>query len=104
MLEKINNCPICKNNLFEHHIECKDYMISGETFNITKCTNCSFLFTNPRPTPKDLGAYYESEEYISSSLGVGELSLADSNNSSGNSFNSSRLRPSKLSKGLALSP
>jgi 2-polyprenyl-3-methyl-5-hydroxy-6-metoxy-1,4-benzoquinol methylase len=67
MLEKINNCPICKNNLFEHHIECKDYMISEETFNITKCTNCSFLFTNPRPTPKDLGAYYESEEYISHS-------------------------------------
>lgn len=67
MLEKIENCPVCKNDKLTLHITCKDYMISGEIFEITKCSSCSFLFTNPRPSPEKLDSYYESDDYVSHS-------------------------------------
>ncbi len=40
-------------------------MLTGESFAITQCANCSFLFTNPRPVEVDLSKYYKSEAYIS---------------------------------------
>lgn len=67
MLEKIENCPICNSDKLTLHITCKDYMISSEIFEITKCFSCSFLFTNPRPSPEKLDSYYESDDYVSHS-------------------------------------
>lgn len=67
MLEKIKKCPICNHDKFVLHITCKDYLISGELFEITQCTNCSFLFTNPRPASDNLASYYESDTYVSHS-------------------------------------
>lgn len=67
MFEKITQCPICSSDLIDNYMVCKDHMITGESFAITQCTQCSFLFTNPRPTTKDLGKYYQSDEYISHS-------------------------------------
>ena len=44
-----------------------DYSVSGESFAISKCTKCDFVFTNPRPKLEEIGKYYESDEYISHS-------------------------------------
>lgn len=67
MLEKIDNCPLCNSSLLEKHITCKDHMVSGESFEITQCSNCAFLFTNPRPNPESLASYYDSDQYVSHS-------------------------------------
>lgn len=45
----------------------KDYFLSGEAFEIAKCGNCGFRFTNPRPLTEELGKYYQSADYISHS-------------------------------------
>lgn len=65
MFEKIEHCPICDHTALDNQIICKDHFLSGESFAITRCTNCSFLFTNPRPSESNLGKYYKSEAYIS---------------------------------------
>ena len=44
-----------------------DHSISKEVFQVCTCASCGFTFTNPRPTPNELGRYYESEAYISHS-------------------------------------
>lgn len=46
-------------------LSCRDHMLSHKEFNIVKCPGCSLVYTNPRPSPSNLGAYYESGEYIS---------------------------------------
>ena len=65
MFEKIEECPVCNNDKIINHIICKDHMLTGESFSITQCSNCSFLFTNPRPIAENIGKYYQSEKYIS---------------------------------------
>lgn len=67
MLETLYKCPICASESFEKEVEAKDYTVSQEKFQIVKCQNCGFLFTNPRPTEKVIGKYYQSEDYISHS-------------------------------------
>lgn len=67
MLEKINNCPVCNSDNLSNYIVCKDHMLTGENFTITKCDACSFLFTNPRPEKDALSKYYQSDEYVSHS-------------------------------------
>lgn len=59
------SCPVCDNNKFSPYLATKDYSVSQEEFNISKCDSCGFVFTNPRPEEKDLGKYYKSENYIS---------------------------------------
>ena len=65
MLEKIIKCPLCSCTSQQTFIESKDYFLSGESFSIQQCEQCSFKFTNPRPTFDEIGKYYESKEYIS---------------------------------------
>lgn len=67
MYEKVEKCPLCNNKSYENFIICKDYTVSKESFAITQCSNCAFLFTNPRPEKKIIQEYYESEDYISHS-------------------------------------
>ena len=49
------------------YTKCDDHMMSQETFTLTKCINCGLIATNPRPLKKELGKYYEFEDYISHS-------------------------------------
>lgn len=67
MLEKLTSCPICKTEHFTQLLNCKDYTVSQEVFNIVKCKHCGFLFTNPRPDQDSITQYYQSESYISHS-------------------------------------
>jgi len=65
MYEKLEECLICKSKDISNKYIIKDHSISGETFNVSICNKCQFLFTNPRPTLRNINKYYESEEYIS---------------------------------------
>lgn len=64
-MEIINNCPICENTHFDSYLTCKDRVASNEIFDLVKCSNCGFVFTNPRPSEEECGKYYESKNYIS---------------------------------------
>ncbi len=64
-METLKQCPVCRGESFEEYIRCKDNVASGEIFIICKCTVCSFLFTNPRPTESECGTYYQSTNYVS---------------------------------------
>ncbi|GAB3182516.1 class I SAM-dependent methyltransferase [Telluribacter humicola] len=64
-LETLNHCPACNSDHFKNHLQVKDYTVSHDTFQIVSCDTCGFLFTNPRPDADSIGAYYQSEEYIS---------------------------------------
>ena len=66
-MEKISICPICDSDQLAIDSEITDHFLSGEKFRLTKCNNCGFLFTNPRPKKSQLGKYYQSEDYFSHS-------------------------------------
>ncbi|MFN8154930.1 MAG: class I SAM-dependent methyltransferase [Bacteroidia bacterium] len=73
MPEILNQCPVCTGTVFTSFMECEDFTVSHEKFKLVECSACSFVFTNPRPLPAEIGRYYQSEEYIShtnSSAGI----------------------------------
>jgi len=43
----------------------KDYLVSGETFDLIYDSGLDFLKTSPQPKTEDLPKYYESQDYIS---------------------------------------
>ena len=47
------------------YLSVKDYLVSGETFELVHDTDSDFLKTFPRPKIEELPKYYESQEYIS---------------------------------------
>lgn len=65
--ERLDQCPICGKEEFKNFIVVTDNTVSNESFVIVECENCSFKFTNPRPNEASIGAYYESDEYVSHS-------------------------------------
>jgi 2-polyprenyl-3-methyl-5-hydroxy-6-metoxy-1,4-benzoquinol methylase len=66
-MEEVKECPICKSTRQSLFLECEDYTVSHEVFQIKQCGQCGFKFTSPRPAPDELGRYYKSEEYVSHS-------------------------------------
>jgi len=64
-MEKLTTCLICGNSEFTTELTCKDFVATNESFDITRCDNCSFLFTNPRPDSSEIGKYYQSDKYVS---------------------------------------
>ena len=66
-MNEIKQCPICKGEQNSPFLVCKDYTVSEENFTIVECNKCHFRFTNPIPNIEKIGAYYQSEEYISHS-------------------------------------
>ncbi|WP_242921654.1 class I SAM-dependent methyltransferase [Pontibacter liquoris] len=65
--ERLEHCPVCGKNEFKNFLVVTDNSVSKESFVLVECENCSFKFTNPRPDAASIGAYYESEDYISHS-------------------------------------
>lgn len=66
-MELIKKCPICTSIHLNDYMEAKDNLVSKNVFTIQKCSECGFVFTNPRPDKKSISNYYISEEYISHS-------------------------------------
>lgn len=61
------NCPICGSADIKNVLSAKDYTVSGETFAIAECNNCSLRFTQDVPEAATISPYYKSEDYISHS-------------------------------------
>lgn len=47
------------------YLSVKDYLVSGESFDLVHDTDSDFLKTFPQPQVEELPKYYESQEYIS---------------------------------------
>lgn len=60
----MKNCPICDGNEFEIKYSLNDYRITNEPFKLALCKNCSLILTENAPSSKDIGRYYESEDYL----------------------------------------
>lgn len=58
------HCPLCNNELVTV-FSTKDYLVSGEKFDIAECSDCRLRSTSPFPEKDVIGGYYESDEYIS---------------------------------------
>lgn len=67
MYERLEECPVCGSSHFNNFMICQDYTVSQESFAIVECKKCHFKFTNPRPSERNVGKYYQSEAYISHS-------------------------------------
>ncbi len=66
-MQHVTECPVCQESNFSYFLSCKDHTVSHETFQLLKCTGCSFVITTPRPDEKELDKYYLSDAYISHS-------------------------------------
>jgi len=60
-------CPLCQSEEISVKLNCTDFFISHEVFPIAQCQECGFRFTQDYPDEKEIGRYYESEDYISHS-------------------------------------
>lgn len=60
-------CPLCNSEEIYKHRTVRDFSISGDAFDIYACRECKFQFTQNHPAEKDIGPYYQSEDYISHS-------------------------------------
>ncbi len=58
-------CPLCSSESISPHFRCVDHFLSGEKFEVYKCAVCTFEFTQDVPEEKEIGKYYESDDYIS---------------------------------------
>lgn len=66
-MEIVDQCPICGSTVSTVALTATDNTVSRESFDIRKCSGCSFHFTSPRPPHDGIGKYYLSEDYISHS-------------------------------------
>jgi 2-polyprenyl-3-methyl-5-hydroxy-6-metoxy-1,4-benzoquinol methylase len=63
-MEYLENCLCCGGKDYELYVKAKDNY-STEYFDIVKCKECGFIFTNPRPNPHEISRYYTSPDYMS---------------------------------------
>lgn len=61
------NCLVCNSSSFNKLFTCTDHFVTGEEFELQRCSNCNFTFTQDIPSPEAIAPYYKSEEYISHS-------------------------------------
>lgn len=59
------HCPACDFAVLQPVFNTKDYSVSGKSFSIWECANCSLRFTQDIPDSNSIGQYYKSENYIS---------------------------------------
>ena len=64
-MENLNACLVCGNTQLSKELTCKDFVATGHQFDLYRCSSCSFLFTNPRPSAAEIGPYYQSDRYVS---------------------------------------
>jgi 2-polyprenyl-3-methyl-5-hydroxy-6-metoxy-1,4-benzoquinol methylase len=60
-------CPVCHSTQIEDAFSAKDYTVSKEIFIVAKCSACTHMFTQNVAAQKEIGKYYQSENYISHS-------------------------------------
>ena len=62
---ELNECPACGKSDFAPFLKTKDYFLTQEEFQLDKCKQCGFVFTNPIPALSELPKYYDSPDYLS---------------------------------------
>jgi 2-polyprenyl-3-methyl-5-hydroxy-6-metoxy-1,4-benzoquinol methylase len=67
MPEKRDNCPLCNSKNTCEFLVAKDHLLTNEAFPLFKCQSCGFIFTQNVPPPDKIGAYYQSQDYVSHS-------------------------------------
>jgi 2-polyprenyl-3-methyl-5-hydroxy-6-metoxy-1,4-benzoquinol methylase len=60
-------CPLCSSEKIGLHFTCTDYFVSKTNFEVFKCSECDFRFTQNYPEEVDIARFYESDDYISHS-------------------------------------
>lgn len=60
-------CPACGGQHIHSQLTAKDYTVSQQDFAIWHCDDCSLRFTQDVPAQDAIGAYYQSDAYISHS-------------------------------------
>lgn len=63
-VRNIDKCPLCEGKRFEKMMTCIDHYATEEPFDIWRCRECGFLFTQAFPVEAEMGRYYESPDYI----------------------------------------
>ncbi|MFC1628382.1 class I SAM-dependent methyltransferase [Gemmatimonadota bacterium] len=63
MLRKERTCQICGSDEQLAYLRARDFQVSKNWFDIVKCVQCGFVFTNPRPKPTDMNGYYSQRYY-----------------------------------------
>lgn len=58
-------CPVCGGSDFKPFLTSTDYTLTKEEFFLVECSTCKLVITSPRPENRDLGKYYQSNDYIS---------------------------------------
>lgn len=66
-MKLIEECPLCTSTSTSDFMNCEDFTVSHEKFQISSCNDCGFHFTSKPPEESEIGDYYKSEEYISHS-------------------------------------
>lgn len=61
------HCLCCGSQAISKVLDCKDFTVSFNVFEVWACGNCSFRFTQNIPSVADIGRYYQSSNYISHS-------------------------------------
>ena len=59
------NCPVCRNDQHQLFLNTFDRFAATKIneFQIVKCTNCGFIFLNPRPDTETASQYYDVDGY-----------------------------------------
>ena len=60
-------CPVCNSKHVALSLTASDHTVTGQSFPVWKCDNCTLMFTQDIPAQESIGAYYVSENYISHS-------------------------------------
>ena len=60
-------CPMCHGKQTSLRVSCRDHFTTGEVFDVYECSDCSLIWTLNPPTPDCMGAYYDTDAYISHS-------------------------------------
>ena len=58
-------CPLCSSDKISAYLRCIDHLVSRTEFDLFRCPECGFVFTQGYPDGQNIGAYYESEDYVS---------------------------------------
>lgn len=66
-MSRHSQCPLCNAGSINRYLSCTDHLVSGEVYELFRCEECGFVFTQDHPDEQMIGRYYDSEDYISHS-------------------------------------
>ena len=73
-MKSLTHCTLCGSGSLRAVLSTRDYVVSGENFEIIECNECEVRLTTPVPEPDEMDRYYESDKYYPHSSGGFSLS------------------------------